>query len=1152
MQNTVGGAMAAPSSKNDELVPNLNNYVRARLSKSEVLTFTDCARALAEALNSTDGSAREIMAKVLNRMTLFGSLPPSILPMLVSVRVKVDLPKTADRKLLRVVNYLIQLAAGEGSAGTVVPFSTLVGQTLPPSATDIFDYNALDPIWADVKSETVTHYQRAAAFRALAALARSSLSSDPDDLTLVSHLMAAVATTLDRCDAARRRKLPFGIGGGSKKVREQDRRQTLERVAAQRAALSASRIGLPNFVLSSKIAPRAFGGVNSPDPACARHALAVAALAARDMPGMYVEQMGQFVINTLEIYHKTGSLGGAEQAAAMAAAAAEGMPAPLRPTKELYQEKSLNLSDDWARLYLARGCGAVVHAGVGNSAPFWEMLVLLACCDKSIIVALEAIRSLAGAPYPTAAAALATSAAAASNGAAAASSRRVLLPDEHVEADARLRFSVAWNLLMAHADDDAPTGAAAAVAAGPTGGASKQFTISRTQRAVQESASLRRLASLGSDAAPGRLAAGETGASSSTAQRRSLFDAVVSRLLTCLGLMSHAAICSATRVVAVLAESRAHALAAARTPADRAAVLGDEDVQHLMGQLEQRMIAIASDAGFSAHQREKALEALLWFSQLPASSRGAAPLLTPKQIAQWLSSGGGTVSLAVRAIFADPWPEDVVATFMLALSRRLLSAPAAASFLLSCATAVACAAPSRVKQEQLHAMWDVCLRANVPAIKLAGLQAALSIMCAPTPAIAAPPSAAAPEVKALASREEAAMVAMSRSAAWWIGDNANFGSGEYSWKPRTMPDQIVQQLESADGANQQQLAAAAIAINPILAMLIAGLQRVMVTGLWEIRAAAAQAITKVAIRSGEPFRIQCYCILASAAAGSIAHRSRSSSRGGPAAAAAAADSGNNGAAAAAAASAAMQGAAADPLGVAVVAGPALEVLDHMYAGELVVDQLLVRYGPRRSKWPKKLVKTLEKRNAALVAAINERLCYVPKEHFWPLGNAAKELVTGKEEDDDETKARKQKEKEAKEAADKAAAAANGEVEQQQAPQVEEEPRRRYDSSEEGSPRAADRQANMLDKLQGYDYDPNAPPEDLEYPDDSVSQIDHTDDEHYREQGAASDDESDILLHRGVAMYDFSPEEEDEVGVSKGETVDVEYEVGGWLQVGLVI
>jgi hypothetical protein len=66
--------------------------------------------------------------KALNRMALFGAMPPSILPALVSVRTKVDLPKTADRKLLRLVNYMIQIAAGEGSAGTVVPFSTLLGE----------------------------------------------------------------------------------------------------------------------------------------------------------------------------------------------------------------------------------------------------------------------------------------------------------------------------------------------------------------------------------------------------------------------------------------------------------------------------------------------------------------------------------------------------------------------------------------------------------------------------------------------------------------------------------------------------------------------------------------------------------------------------------------------------------------------------------------------------------------------------------------------------------------------------------------------------------------------------------------------------------------------------------------------------------------
>jgi hypothetical protein len=37
---------------------------------------------------------------------------------------------------------------------------------------------------------------------------------------------------------------------------------------------------------------------------------------------------------------------------------------------------------------------------------------------------------------------------------------------------------------------------------------------------------------------------------------------------------------------------------------------------------------------------------------------------------------------------------------------------------------------------------------------------------------------------------------------------------------------------------------------------------------------------------------------------------------------------------------------------------------------------------------------LEQRNAALAAAISERVCFVPRDQFWPLGNAAKELITG--------------------------------------------------------------------------------------------------------------------------------------------------------------
>lgn len=50
--SSMGGMAAAspsPVPRNDELlVPNLNNYVRGRLSKTEVPAFSDCARALGE------------------------------------------------------------------------------------------------------------------------------------------------------------------------------------------------------------------------------------------------------------------------------------------------------------------------------------------------------------------------------------------------------------------------------------------------------------------------------------------------------------------------------------------------------------------------------------------------------------------------------------------------------------------------------------------------------------------------------------------------------------------------------------------------------------------------------------------------------------------------------------------------------------------------------------------------------------------------------------------------------------------------------------------------------------------------------------------------------------------------------------------------
>lgn len=108
-------------------------------------------------------------------------------------------------------------------------------------------------------------------------------------------------------------------------------------------------------------------------------------------------------------------------------------------------------------------------------------------------------------------------------------------------------------------------------------------------------------------------------------------------------------------------------------------------------------------------------------------------------------------------------------------------------------------------------------------------------------------------------------MATSRSAAWWLGENANFGAGEYAWQPRPLSPHLIAQLEEADGCSQQQLAAAAVEANPMLALLIARLQRVMMTGLWEVRIAAAQVGWEGArgllVRRLRPAWVWCFFVL---------------------------------------------------------------------------------------------------------------------------------------------------------------------------------------------------------------------------------------------------------------------------------------------------
>jgi hypothetical protein len=152
------------------------------------------ARPAASAKFGSPESIKEVAAKVLPRIAQFGNVPPAILPVLVALK-KLPEDKKTERKLLRLVNYFVQLLAGEGTAGSVVPFhASQHGQLVEP-AVGQFGPDQLEQAWADATVDFMPHYKRTAALRALAALARSAFVVQPDDTTYMGGLFQIVSAT---------------------------------------------------------------------------------------------------------------------------------------------------------------------------------------------------------------------------------------------------------------------------------------------------------------------------------------------------------------------------------------------------------------------------------------------------------------------------------------------------------------------------------------------------------------------------------------------------------------------------------------------------------------------------------------------------------------------------------------------------------------------------------------------------------------------------------------------------------------------------------------------------------------------------------------------------------------------------------------------
>ncbi|KXZ43569.1 hypothetical protein GPECTOR_87g432 [Gonium pectorale] len=1006
----------------------------------------------------------------------------------------VDLGGRDEKALLRLVQHLAMLALGDGSGGTPLPVPPQAAGSSLAKAVDRLGLEVLVAAWAPLGDERAPFTTKQAALRALAAVTRASLSSRPDDPTYVSGLYETLRGLLDKVDALRagRRGLAAAISAaqaaGSKKSRLADIRQRAEMWGLLRGAFSAARLALPRSGLY-KVAQRSLSG-----------SLHLGILPSKPRGGLGDEGL---------------------------------------------EGSHLNLRDTWARVYLARGCAAAIQSGhiagdvSGRGAVFWSALQLLALADPSERVALEAVRAMFGAPAPRA-----TSAAALRQPGGGARPPGAASPaEQEAEAAQSKILGASWHLMCATALDTPPV----------------------PEPPVPE------------------------GAPPPRPEDGGLFARIARRLLRLLQSRSHSLVAGAARAVAVAAEARAwfHALSGGHGHEAE-----PEAVGRWMRSLQGLLLLLAGDDSVSGCEREAAIEALVWCQGLDQP-----PTLSPGLLLRAVAHGGYTAPPVVRFTFADPWPPCLLAELLALLGRRLrcgVGLPPEA--VLELAAAAAAGAPAAVPREALAGLWDA---APGPL----AVRSTLALLSAPLPPLTQPPASAAVEVKALAAEAEAAFNGLkagrreagggteldSALAASWLGEHVNSAAGEYAWKPweaalgpgrrastgvapsdsglqsagpsaglpggppaGPLPGARAGFAASVGGAGAGagaaagpggatgaggplsgddpcvRLAVAGVGHNPLLAAALAHLQRAILTGAPVVRVAAAQALAKIAVRSGEPYRIQAYSLLAAAAGRGLA---------------AAGGSGSSG-----------SGAGClvcwcDPLGLAPVAGPALEVLDAMYAGELVLERHVSQYGPSVRGWPAPALAALRRRHEWLLGAIAGSVCAVPRELFLPLGPRSRRLLFPDEKEEAEEEARAA-------AVAQGPVAAQGEYDQQQYYDEYGQPYeydysnadQQYDYGDYyGSQQAGDAQADpygqQQDPLARYDFSGQkaAAAVELNWGGEQAGAYDSSYD-------PASDASAVAEARPGVVLYSFTAETDEEVSVSAGDSVRVLHDLGEWLQV----
>ncbi|KAJ8769155.1 hypothetical protein K2173_000930 [Erythroxylum novogranatense] len=317
----------------------------------------------------------------------------------------------------------------------------------------------------------------------------------------------------------------------------------------------------------------------------------------------------------------------------------------------------------------------------------------------------------------------------------------------------------------------------------------------------------------------------------------------------------------------------------------------------------------------------------------------------------------------IASELSDPaWPATIVNDVLLTLHARFKATPGMAVTLLEIARIFATKVPGKIDADVLQLLWKTCLIGAGPEGKHTALEAVTIVLDLPPPQ---PGSmlglTSVDKVSASDPKSALALQRLVQAAVWFLGENANYAANEYAWESSTPPGTALMLLDP------DKMVAAANSRNPTLASALTRLQRCAFSGSWEVRIVAAQALTTMAIRSGEPFRLQIYELLNALALGgeqsqlSELHFSNGEDQG------------------------------ASGTGLGVLISPMIMVLDEMYTAqdELIKD---IRYHDNAGKeWTDEELKKLYETHEKLLDLVS-LFCYIPRAKYLPLGPISAKLI----------------------------------------------------------------------------------------------------------------------------------------------------------------